>query len=174
MDLSVAIRLIQNGIDPSHKPQRWADLGAGKGLFTQALASLLPQQSEIYAIDKDSKAINSIALDTELVKLTRIVRNLGKEEPGIKEMDGILMANALHFLKDQVGFLKLISDSLNPNGRLVIVEYDMDVANQWVPNPVSFNSLGMLADKAGFSLIEKLDQEPSIYNRANIYSALLK
>jgi precorrin-6B methylase 2 len=174
MDLSVAIRLIQNGIGPSKQAQRWADLGAGKGMFTQALSSLLPPQSEIHAIDKDSNAINSIALNTERVKLRRAVRDLAKQGPGIEKMDGILMANALHFLQDQIGFLKTITHSLNPDGRLVIVEYDMDVANQWVPYPISFNSLGKLADKVGFLLIEKLDQEPSIYNRANIYSALLK
>ncbi len=39
-------------VDSSTNPARWADLGCGSGLFTLALASLLPAASTVYAIDR--------------------------------------------------------------------------------------------------------------------------
>ena len=52
MQLSEAIELIQKINIPGNKPQVWADLGCGDGLFTRALATLLPEGSIIHAVDK--------------------------------------------------------------------------------------------------------------------------
>jgi len=38
----------------------WADLGAGDGTFTQALARLLEPGSRIYAVDRDRAALAAL------------------------------------------------------------------------------------------------------------------
>lgn len=38
----------------------WADLGAGDGTFTRALAGLLGPDGRIYAVDCDAKAVESL------------------------------------------------------------------------------------------------------------------
>ncbi|WP_339814654.1 class I SAM-dependent methyltransferase [uncultured Imperialibacter sp.] len=52
MELSTAIKLIENGVSNAGDAQSWLDLGAGNGLFTRALAAVLPSGSVVTAIEK--------------------------------------------------------------------------------------------------------------------------
>jgi ubiquinone/menaquinone biosynthesis C-methylase UbiE len=171
MQLTTAIRLIKNGISNSTF-EIWADLGAGTGLFTQALSSCLKPQSIIYAIDKD---ITSLAkLDTKLLsaQIKKINQDFIADKFDIELLDGILMANALHFVKDKHPFLTQLKRKLKPSGKIIIIEYEMTYGNAWVPYPVNLQTLQHLADEIGLSLI-KMDEEPSVYNQTTMYSALL-
>ena len=53
----------------------------------------------------------------------------------------------------------------------MVVEYDTDRANPWVPYPVSRDRLRRLLDEAGGWAIEWLGSRPSRYQRAPIYAA---
>jgi hypothetical protein len=57
--------------------------------------------------------------------------------------------------------------------RFVIVEYDLDKANRWVPYPVSRVRLTSLFIEAGYSSIKMLCSRPSVYRRAPLYAALI-
>ena len=57
---------------------------------------------------------------------------------------------------------------------LPIPEYDSEISNRWEPYPVSFNLLTVLFKKAGYTSIIKIGEIPSIFRKANIYSALIK
>jgi hypothetical protein len=54
------------------------------------------------------------------------------------------------------------------------VEYDMEIANHWVPYPISFLTLKKLFNDVGFSFVEKISERPSVFNRANLYSAIVE
>ena len=88
-------------------------------------------------------------------------------------LNGILMANALHFVEDKLGFLKQISSHLLPKGIFLIVEYDLQKSNVWVPYPLSFASLQELLSKGLGRSVQKLGEMPSRYNRSMIYGALI-
>ena len=47
----------------------------------------------------------------------------------------IVMANSLHFVRDadKAGVLRRLLSHLRPGGRFILVEYDADAGNQWVP-----------------------------------------
>jgi ubiquinone/menaquinone biosynthesis C-methylase UbiE len=174
MDLSTAIKLIENGMSNAGEAQSWLDLGAGSGLFTRALASTLPSGSVVTAIDKSSSFSLSQSnhkgathIETRSVDFTKI---------DLKDFNvhGILMANSLHYVKGQEGFLKKALDSLPPDGRLIVVEYDTDRGNTWVPYPLSFSSLKSLLSEIPGVTVTKLAITPSQFQRGGIYSALIR
>lgn len=172
MQLNDAADLLKNGINYNkNSRQIWADLGAGSGTFTIALSSLLPEESIVYAIDKNAE-VEQIP-DKEGITLIRKQDDFTRMELP-DNLDGILMANSIHFLKDKSSFIKSCQKKLKQNGSFLIVEYDTDVSNPWVPYPLSFNSLKNLFKEAGFSFVKKLAEKDSIYRRDGIYSAIIK
>ena len=90
------------------------------------------------------------------------------------DLDGVLMANALHFVSDQAGFVRRCAAQLRPQHRFLIVEYDTDTANRWVPHPVSRSRLATLFTAGGYSSVRTLSARPSLYHRAAIYAALIE
>ena len=173
MTLQEGITLIKTDKIDSSKAASWADLGCGSGLFTYALASLLKDASVIYAVDKNLSSFNkSPSLKNVLIKPVEL--NFEKTSLPFNKLDGILMANSLHYVKNKTDLLKKIKTCLNANGCFLIVEYDMEAANRWVPYPISFSSLTKLFHDVGFSFVEKISEKPSAFNRANLYSAIVE
>lgn len=172
MELAVAIGLIEKGVDNARSPQVWADLGAGKGLFTHALATLLHEGSTVYAVDRSSASLATIELPSPSVTLKKIQQDFVHDLPP-EPLTGILMANALHFVENKIAFIKKVRKKVGITGRVIIVEYDLHAANAWVPYPIHFEALEKLAKDAGFTTVTRMSQVPSLYNRANIYSAVL-
>jgi ubiquinone/menaquinone biosynthesis C-methylase UbiE len=133
----------------------WADLGAGTGNFTWALRELLGPQSKLYAVDRDRRAVErqraAVAQAAE-PGATIVPTQADFTRPiDLPPLDGVLMANALHFVRDQPAALALIASYLRPSGRLLLVEYDVDAALAWVPFPVPFERFQALATQAGLA-----------------------
>jgi ubiquinone/menaquinone biosynthesis C-methylase UbiE len=171
MELNKIIALIKNGVDQNHQRQVWADLGAGSGAFTVALSTLLQRESKIYAIDKNVQSLSQISVNStiELIKLNQDLNDfLYFDEP----LNGILLANALHYIQDKASLINSLRSKLTEGGRIVIVEYDIVTGNQWVPFPISFDELKKLTSAMGFKHVVKLAEVPSQYHRS-MYSALL-
>lgn len=89
-------------------------------------------------------------------------------------LDGILMANSLHYVRDKTAFIQQATQHLIQTGRFLIVEYDTDAANRWVPYPVRYSALEILFKNAGASLVRKIAERPSRYNQGTMYSALVE
>jgi hypothetical protein len=172
MELSTAIRLIEEGLDKNASQQAWADLGAGSGLFSQALASILNSGSVIHAIDK--AALKKIKSPKSSVEIRAERMDFATAPLKLDLLDGILMANSIHYVEDKFLLMERLKKNLNDTGRIIIVEYDMELSNAWVPYPIPFSNLVTLCKKCGVSFIAKLQEVPSQYHTAMIYSALLK
>jgi len=82
-----------------------------------------------------------------------------------------VMANSLHFQRDKLAVLRLVMGYLRPGGRLILVEYDSDQGNQWVPFPLSFPTWQTLSAEAGLRETRRLGAVPSRF-LGSIYSAL--
>src|SRR5947209_5745601 len=67
------VALIEEGV--GERGGRWADLGAGEGAFTLALAGLLGPEAHVTAIDKDAGALQSIQGRFE-VRVADVTRTL--------------------------------------------------------------------------------------------------
>ncbi|MDN3548370.1 class I SAM-dependent methyltransferase [Mucilaginibacter aquaedulcis] len=160
-----AMALIKNGIDVDRQ-QHWADLGCGNGTFTEALFHLLPKGSSIEAVDQEIQHLG--------IPVNFIQANFETDNLVLPPLDGILMANSLHYIKDKKKLIHKLESYFVNDRNFLIVEYDTDVANPWVPYPFSFQSITTLFTELGYNRINKLGSQSSIYKRAEIYAALIQ
>ena len=167
------LALLARGVNQG-EGRTWADLGAGSGAFTLALADLIGPHGVIHAIDRDRAALAELRTafvsavpQAELrVQAADFTRRLE-----LADLDGIVMANSLHFVEDKTGVLALVRGYLKRGGRLILVEYDSDRGNTWVPHPLSFETWRDLASETGFIETRRLATVPSRFLH-RIYSAL--
>ena len=144
----------------------WADLGAGRGAFTLALAELLGAGAEIHAVDRDPGALRELTrvLNSSYPAVHLVAHAVDFTQPlDLPRLDGIVMANSLHFVEHQARLLARLRGYLQPTGRLILVEYNTDRGNRWVPYPVSYGSWAKLAAGAGFLRTQLLATQPSSF-----------
>jgi ubiquinone/menaquinone biosynthesis C-methylase UbiE len=153
----------------------YADFGAGGGAFTLALRELVGLDSTIYAVDKDRASLNELeSAHRARFNTTRnliLLKDDFSLDQSMPLLDGILMANSLHFFKDKEKILRHARAYLKPNGALILVEYNVDVGNMWVPYPISFNVCRVLVKRAGFTEPKLLAKTPSSF-LTEFYSAV--
>jgi ubiquinone/menaquinone biosynthesis C-methylase UbiE len=172
MELPDAISLIEKGVQRSADRQIWADLGAGNGLFSTALSTLIPAKSTIYAVDSNRSVLSKIKLSSSNVDLITLNDNFTNAKLRVPNLDGIIMANSLHFVPNKLPVLQNLKWKLKPNGRMIIIEYDINKPNAWVPYPIMMMELHSYLKKIGFSFVEKIAERPSVYNASIMYSTL--
>lgn len=152
----------------------WADFGSGSGAFTLALADLLGPAGEIHSLD-----LNRGSLERQRVQMTRqfpqirvryTVADFTRPQE-LPALDGIVMANSLHYQRDKDQVLRLVRGYLKPGGRLILVEYNTDRGNHWVPYPVSYRTWELVAARCGFTGVRLLRRRPSRF-LGEIYSAI--
>lgn len=164
MDHKELTHLIQKAIIT--KGGIWADFGSGEGAFTLALRDLAGKDVEIYSVDKDKERIKKqqeqFAIQFPGTNIHYVTQDF-TQNLIVPPLDGIIMANSLHYVKDHSSFLKLVKKYLKPKGILILVEYNIDKSNHWVPYPLSFTTFMKETMQAGFAHIELLEKIPSAY-----------
>lgn len=171
MDHDDHVALIRDGVGGG---TTWADLGSGSGAFTLALADLLGPSASIHSIDRDRAVLvrqsatlrdrfPSVALHSLVADFTTPL--------DLPALDGLVMANSLHFERDKARVLRRVIGYLRPGGRFILVEYDADRGNSWVPHPVSFDRWTSLAAGVGLEETRRIATVPSRF-LGSIYAAL--
>lgn len=171
MEVTEARALIEPAFHNPNLNETWADLGCGTGTFTQALATLLDDGGKIYAVDKEHQQIKPSVMfstDLQVIKLDFV-----REALPFTNLDGILMANSLHYVKDKITFVGGLVNYLKPSGQLLIVEYDTENKNQWVPYPIRFETL-VKTFSSRFTHIIKIGERNSIYRQGRMYACSMK
>ncbi len=172
MDHADHVALLRDAVTPGGS---WADIGAGEGAFTLALAELLGPGGRIVAVDRDARALreNEDALHARFpaTELTTLRADL-TAPLDLPELDGLVAANSLHFAPRgrQVVVIRGLAEHLRVGGRFVVVEYDVDRGNPWVPHPFSYASWEGLAEAAGLVETRRIGRVPSRFLDA-IYAA---
>src|SRR5262249_51156227 len=155
-------------------PTRWADLCRGTGTFTLALASLLAEGSTIHAMDRDASALRRIPSAHNHVRITTHRGDFTSHAWPFTNLDGILMANSLHYVSEQEKFISSCAPRMIVPRRFLIVEYDTTEANRWIPHPVGRARVKDLFAAAGYSSLRLLRSRPSMFRRATLYAALME
>ena len=166
------VRLLRGGI--AEPGGVWADLGSGSGAFTLALADLLGPTGQIYSVDKDRGALR----EQERAMRARFPETTVQYLVGdftqrldLPPLDGVVMANSLHFQREKNPVLHLVRGYLKPGGRLILVEYNVDRGNMWVPYPLSYSTWEALARQNSFASTTLLATQPSRW-LGEMFSAL--
>ena len=172
MDHADHVGLIRDGVTGAGTS--WLELGAGEGAFTLALADLLGGSGSIVALDRDPQALRRLAAEMQrrfpTVALETVVADVREPLPP-GPFDGVLAANSLHFDADPVTLVRRAVAGLRPGGRLIVVEYDSDLGNRWVPHAFSAVTWRRLASEAGLIETRQIGRVPSRFLGA-IYAAV--
>ena len=169
------VALLRPGIPATRSAPIWADMGAGDGAFTLALAELLGPGATLHTVDRDGAALAhgeaevarrfpGVTVQPHTADFTRPLT--------LPPLDGIVMANALHFVhdRDKEALVRRLAALLKPGGRFLLVEYNVDRGNLWVPHPLSFATWAALAARAGLGDVELIGRRPSRFLR-ELYAA---
>lgn len=152
----------------------WADLGSGTGSFTLALAELIGDQGMIFSVDIDRSALGAQEKKMRArfpgQKVHYEVADFARPL-GLPLLDGVVMANSLHFHRQKLAIVRAVQGLLRTGGRLILVEYNVDRGNAWVPFPLSYAAWEELAGRAGFVSTRRVGTKPSQFLR-EIYSAV--
>ncbi len=169
------LNLIRDGVPDTGGV--WADFGSGTGAFTLALAELIGPRGQILSVDKNAASLRrqERALNARFPRHQRpyahyLVADF-TQLIDLPPLDGVVMANALHFHRDVDKVVGLIHSYLRSGGRCIIVEYNTNRRNPWVPYPLSFKTWETIARRNSFVKTQLLSTRPSsTFNE--IYSAV--
>src|SRR5688572_3323616 len=109
MNHSDHVNLLRNGVPAQGGV--WADLGSGTGAFTLALADLIGPTGAIHSVDRDGSALREQerAMRARFPQTAVHSLNADFTRPlDLPPLDGIVMANALHFHREKDAILKLL------------------------------------------------------------------
>lgn len=154
----------------------WAEFGSGSGIFTLLIRNIAGPEVEIYSVDRDARALEKQRRAfAETYPQTRItyLHSDFTQPLNLPPLDGILMANSLHFVAfdRQQAVVEQLSAHLKPSGgKFLIIEYEAQRGNPWVPYPVDYASFEHLAYTAGLRDINRLAAVPSRFLN-EMYSA---
>ncbi len=173
MDHADHVALLRVGV--TRRGGTWADLGAGNGAFTLALAELLGRGATLHAVDRDAGALaaNARRMAAAYPATTLVTHHVDFATAlpfEAASLDGVVMANSLHFVADKRPVLRRILATIRPGGRFVLVEYGSDHGNPWVPWPLSYDRWERLAAEVGLTGTHRIGEVPSRF-LGSIYAA---
>ena len=156
----------------------WADLGAGAGAFTLSLAERIGPGGRIYAVDRDERALRELrdrlsgmerGADPIGPEIETVAADFSEALP-LRDLDGILLANSLHYQRDACAVLRRLRRLVRPGGKVLVVEYDVRRRSPWVPFPLPAALFGTVAECAGLVRPRLIAERPSAYH-GRAYSA---
>ncbi|HEY5691566.1 MAG TPA: methyltransferase domain-containing protein [Cyclobacteriaceae bacterium] len=147
----------------------WVDLGCGAGTFAYALADLLAVESKIHAVDKLQQYLNSRKAG---VTLEFIKADFEKQEMHFKNIAGVIMANSLHYVEDQLDVILRIKPWLKADGKIILIEYDTVDSNAWVPYPITYERATEMFESAGFTSVTKIGEMNSRLRQETIFCCM--
>jgi ubiquinone/menaquinone biosynthesis C-methylase UbiE len=158
-------------VDPG---EVFADVGAGDGRFSVALAKVVGENGTIYATEVDPNDLKKIEERVESEKVSNIDVVRGTQEgTGLPDhcCDGILLRRVYHHFQDPQAMQASLRRALRENGLLLVI--DFGTKRRWSrPSGIPASRKGHGIDeemllsemkKAGFELVKDLRWENGDY-----------
>lgn len=171
MDHTDHVNLLRGAVSPGGV---WADFGSGTGAFTLALAELIGPSGTLHSIERDEYAVRQQqrAFHDRFPDRRVHYHSADFTHPiDLPNLDGLVVANALHFYAQPALSIARLKTYLKSSGRFIVVEYNVEHGNSAVPYPISFERWRDLAQAAGFAHTKLLATRPSRF-LTEIYSAV--
>lgn len=158
-------------VDPG---EVFADVGAGDGRFSVALAKVVGENGTIYATEVDPNDLKKIEQRVESEKISNVDVVRGTQEgTGLPDhcCEGILLRRVYHHFQDPQAMQVSLRRALRENGLLLVI--DFGTKRQWNrPSGIPASRKGHGIDeemllsemkKAGFELVKDLPWENGDY-----------
>jgi ubiquinone/menaquinone biosynthesis C-methylase UbiE len=133
-----------------------ADIGAGSGLFTRAMAKKVAP-GIVYAVDINPNLLTHIEKSALEVGLANIETVLASEDdPHLPEaLDLVFICDTLHYIPEPARYLSELYAHIRPGGRVAIIDF----FRNWPPmsNQFSPDQLESWMKSAGFARVGKHD-----------------
>lgn len=150
-----------------------ADLGAGTGAFTLALARAVGPKGKVHAVEIERGLVDHIARKVKDAGAANVEPLLSiPGDPGLPvPIDLAFMNDVLHHVQDRPGYLKRIAGYLKPGGRFAVIDpAPASSPHRGVPNLIVARSEANLwCAAAGLTLREEVplfsDRWFTIYQR---------
>ena len=144
---------------------RVADIGAGTGFFTWRLAKQAGARGRILAVDVQPGMLERAAAAMKERGITNVDYVLATErDPKLppRSLDLVFIAHSYHEFTEPEAMIEAVRRSLNPAGRLVIVEYAKEkrLAPASPLHKMSFDEIRGEIEPLGFELEQILDFLP--------------
>lgn len=97
--------------------------------------------------------------------------NFEKDQLDLNDLNGILMANSFHFIQDKIKLISKLETYFSQKKQFLIVEYETEISNQWVPFPINFRKLKTLFHELNYHSVEKINERKSAFG-GNMYVAV--
>jgi len=104
-----------------------ADIGSGGGYFTYRFAKAVGDKGKVYAVDTNQEFLAFIKKQATEQGLTNIItRFTASEHPDLPKhtFDCVFLRNVSHHLPNRVEYFQRLKETLKPDGKIVIIEYD--------------------------------------------------
>jgi ubiquinone/menaquinone biosynthesis C-methylase UbiE len=102
-----------------------ADVGAGSGFFTFRLSPYVGPNGRVLAVDIDAGVLRELREEAQRQGIDNIETIASEpDDPMLQEqsVDGILVVNAYHEMREHEAMLAWFRQALRPGGRLVILD----------------------------------------------------
>ena len=150
----------------------WADLGAGSGTFTRALSELLGPDGRVLAVDRNAGALRQIGAASPGGAVIGTLHADFAEALTLPALDGLLLANSLQFVRQQVPVLRHHTGFLKSGGKALFLEYDTPRASPWNPYPLPFDRLAQIVAASGLGELLELTRRPSAFGGRELVLAV--
>jgi ubiquinone/menaquinone biosynthesis C-methylase UbiE len=163
-------RQLQRGRPAWQKPERVlralglrrgqivADVGAGPGFWTPALARRVGRRGHVFAVDPEPAALDALRRRLAKARVRNVTPVLNDDDDPMlpdRACDLVLLVNVYHHFAEPAAFLRRVTRCLKPGGRLVNIDWsDRDTpkgppAHRRIPPAVFLRH----ARRAGLALV---------------------
>jgi len=141
-----------------------ADIGAGTGIFSVPLARAVSPGGRVLSVEVDEgflPIISGKARQAGLENITPVLGQFGDPRLPRGDVDVAFFHDVLHHIEQRQAYLETLAAYIKPGGRIVVVDYDMNVPG--VPHsnqPEMLISPAQVAGwmaSAGFELTREVD-----------------
>lgn len=140
------------------------EIGSGTGVFTLPMVELVGQEGQVYAVDHSPEMIEYLRARVNGSNLKLLQAEAVATSLESRIADLCVLALILHEVNSPELLVSEACRILKPGGKLVIVEWKMDI----VPGPprnvrISRERVNQLFTEAGIAFAEYIDWSPNHY-----------
>ncbi|MEM7436059.1 MAG: methyltransferase domain-containing protein [Myxococcota bacterium] len=104
-----------------------ADIGAGTGLFTNAMAERVGPDGRVFAVDIVPSFLDRIRERAESAGLTQVTTVLGHERATMLpegSVDVAFMCDTYHHIEYPQSYLRSLFETIRPGGELILIDFE--------------------------------------------------